>query len=1412
MSMSRRAIIHIGGKRREQIPQRLLKTKQSLLFDKTPDDNFYFTIDLDKEENTTYLRDEEIDYLLDQPRPKDLRKVKKFNIQIATENEHKLIQKNLDEKQKSEILKRVKQVKQTIKKKKQDSDTRKNMKLSQILIDCEMDIEYYKDIEAKFLQFEKKFYIQTKDPKHKYNPFKFSLNTEYNAPLEYTNDVESIGSTLIKWEELNNKNTKEPKYNLATEFVQIMKDAPRNVITYQNDNNNLSFGQDPHNSAFFFYFSQLSVFIQYFYFEYDKKNTKNFCNRLSNAAYKDAEFYNNYIIEQYIKNGNINEGAFQTYVAQHTKDGVERKDIGSGLYSQTDLQGFLGILLATSSPDDKKYNIIDAAALYTYIYKKQGIHTFFNNIFSSIDIKDGHKHTLKIMTIFDLVDPDLFSELFDNITKQAEEEGDKQFWYKRLGETYIKNTTTFDNEKKSPWLISEKHKYDIFHDSSKKTLAEVIDDIKKEPKDNLNKPHEALIESYDKTPDDITKIITITTNDPFVSPKHSFSNGDTKLEMIHSFIKPLIMEIWSYVIWSLHTKNDNYHFHALNSYYKYLYKYGITGWILFMAIHLKNMKTSIHLSNDTKEIYNFKKTVDKIKDETVNAPFIAEFLIPTEQYPTGYPNIAKGKFGFDFLYALSFTEQASPFFMKKKKIGHEFDFQHNAHLNPLTTNIKDTYNKHFDFCIDHLNNIHGSIATFETEFDKLYNRSLILYKNGYMKENRLSEIKNTHKGITIVDKITDIWNKHKNDNRIHFKKSKEHSGELLKGMDKGWLGNVKTDLLRNALDGVYHVCYNTFMKDVSKIMKPFVSSSKGKGKCPNIPSLWPRNSGRPFIFVNKLHGEGGRRNINLKRTSFFDEKQIKKKLLTGVISTGCLPNYWFNTKNMFTEEDIAKNKLLVEFDNMKPQNGIGGIIEWNTVEDNLRSHLLSRPMPPARADSTSSDDSDDSYDPIEETSREPPTVERKDSNEPIIGDRPEDLGPEMQEHSDQQAIEEANRLAQERLADGKKVGADIDELTYTIDELRAQQQKLLDAISQDPERRGQLAQKDDSGDDSGDDEDPIPAPQRSPKTRVEQIQERFSLEVDKVPEDGDCLFEVFRRTLAKHDATKNITVQDIREKIVEHITEIVEDNRGNQTGPWRETYEDIILATKNEDTGERLYENREDYKVKMKKILTGTPRAQFGDHMEINAFEELEWGEQKFTVQVLKWDNGRFLFMRPSNELKFKENQGKHNVINTLNSGLHYDALNLIGSPESAGSVEQPISPKVSQQDQGSFERAGKRVKLKNEIEENEKKLGEWLAKAAAHKKKAVTLKKERKQEQAIHYLKMAKVYEKNIEEGKKKGRILNNRLKKLQQGGSNNVYINKCKNHRHNKTKKYRMKLKDIDSWVYLEPGKKKKFTRKKF
>ena len=127
MSIPRRAIIHIGGTR-QQIKQRMIKTKETDLLHNTPnDDKFYFTIDLDNTDNLTVLKDEQINPLLEegQKRPKDLKQVKKINIQIATENEHTLIQKQLGDKQKSEIRKRVKQVKQTLKKKQEDKKKKK---------------------------------------------------------------------------------------------------------------------------------------------------------------------------------------------------------------------------------------------------------------------------------------------------------------------------------------------------------------------------------------------------------------------------------------------------------------------------------------------------------------------------------------------------------------------------------------------------------------------------------------------------------------------------------------------------------------------------------------------------------------------------------------------------------------------------------------------------------------------------------------------------------------------------------------------------------------------------------------------------------------------------------------------------------------------------------------------------------------------------------------------------------------------------------------------------------------------------------------------------------------------------------------------------------------------------------------
>merc|ERR1711966_634028 len=123
---------------------------------------------------------------------------------------------------------------------------------------------------------------------------------------------------------------------------------------------------------------------------------------------------------------------------------------------------------------------------------------------------------------------------------------------------------------------------------------------------------------------------------------------------------------------------------------------------------------------------------------------------------------------------------------------------------------------------------------------------------------------------TIVDKLTDIWDIHKNDKRIYFPKRDGIDDELLSRID-GWLGDFKTNTLRHALDGIYHIDYDSFMKKSKKLLVPFVPVLLRKKKNRNIFSkdfewndsdaplydsektklLWPRNSGRPFIFINK---------------------------------------------------------------------------------------------------------------------------------------------------------------------------------------------------------------------------------------------------------------------------------------------------------------------------------------------------------------------------------------------------------------------------------------------------------------------------------------------------------------------------------------------------------------------------------
>ena len=1238
MSLPRRAIIHIGGKsktHREQLSQRMLRTKETNLFHNTPptDDHFYFTIDLDDKNNINVLKNEEIDNLLEtgQKRPKDLREVKKINIQIASENEHQLIQKKLDKKQEVEILKRVKQAKNMMKKKQEGKTKRKGMGLSQILIDCEMDIEYYNNIKIKFKQFEKKYYIQTKDDKHKYNPFRFSLNKDYKTPITFEHTGEGWAAGIEDWKNHNNINKKDPLYK---EWEQIARDMNRNLLNIETINKDAYFDENIWNSQLIFYFSQLALFASYFYNEHDKKNVTKKNNMMGHSSFQKSKFYNDYIIKTYKEKGSINEKEFQTFV---TKNMIkeERQEACCTIYAQEEFETFIGILFATTDPVNKKYNIIDAVALFTYIYHKQGIKFFYENIFR-VDKKKAYQNVLKVMTIFDIVDPFLFNDFFDVINKQDKK---GKFWDKRLGETYIQYTNDFDSRKTSPWMESEKSKYDIFHDSSSKSMADIISDIKKLAEQELNKPLEALIKAHENSEkkEDIPNIITITENEPYVKSKNYFSNGDTKIEMLRGLIKQILMMFYGRGMYILHNKNPNENLHTMNHYYKSLYKYGVTGFILYVAIHLKNMRTAIHLIGKKN-----KWPIQIIKGKKAWSSILDDFLL------NNVPDIVKKENNLAYIGMLMCVPKNSPFSVQRE-FGENTNFLFNVLINPLTTNVKETYIKHFDFFIDHIKNTNGSIKKYEEEWDKIFEKSLILYKNGYLEKERIETIKKNHKGITIVNNVNDIWKKHKNDNRISFKKNENHPGELLKKMDKGWLGDVKNDILRNALDGVYHICYNTFIRDVKKIIKPVIKNN-------TLTELWPKNSGRPFIFVNKIYMDDD--DLKLKSVDVFDEKKTKKKLI-GIGKP--LPNYWFNTKNMFTESSVELNKKLEPFfKKMKDKN------DTVTQDDfkEIYGTVITKIPRPCRFSSSESDVSISSID-----------------SEEI-----EDLSNEMR------------KIAEEQKKEQEKQQEEINKLQDNV-------QEVSNIIAgKDDDDDDNIDTKDDS--DSDDEEEPIvETKDETYKEKQKKIKymlkNEYRAETHFVPDNGDCLFIALTNGLYFSGKKQSLNSdKKLRQDIVKHVM----DN-------WAD-YQPFILIEQEDET--KMYETKEDYENQMgQKWKTDTnikrkPRAHFGGNVEIQAFLKLY---PEYKIQILKYEHPNMVELPPFK----KEDIGKERekkIITLFLSDLHYQNLTKI----------------------------------------------------------------------------------------------------ETQSGGSNNVYINKCKNHRHNRTKKFRMKLKDIGNWIYLEPRKKKKYTRKKY
>ena len=459
-------------------------------------------------------------------------------------------------------------------------------------------------------------------------------------------------------------------------------------------------------------------------------------------------------------------------------------------------------------------------------------------------------------------------------------------------------------------------------------------------------------------------------------------------------------------------------------------------------------------------------------------------------------------------------------------------------------------------------------------------------------------------------------------------------------MDKGWLGDIKNDILRNALDGVYHICYNTFIRDVKKIIKPVIKKN-------TFTELWPKNSGRPFIFVNKIYMDDD--NLRLKKVENFDEKKTEKKLI-GIGKP--LPNYWFNTKNMFTESSVELNKNLdTFFNNMKAKK------DTVTNEDfkEIYGTVIKETPKPCRISSSESDLSISSID-----------------SEEI-----EDLTDEMR------------RIAEEQKREQERQQEEINNLNEDVG-------KVSDIIARNDDE--ELPTKFDSDDEK--EEEPVETNDETYKEKQKKIRQilkdTYQAEPIFVPDNGDCLFQALSNGLKK--SGKEQSHQQLRKDIVKHVM----DN-------WAD-YKDFILIE--QDDGTKMYETKEDYENQMgQKWKTDTtiqqkPRAHFGGDVEIQAFLKLY---PDYKIQILKYEHPNMVELPPFN----KENIGKEKdkIISLFLYDLHYQ------------------------------------------------------------------------------------------------------NLKKIEQsGGSNNVYINKCKNHRHNKTKKFRMKLKDIDNWIYLEPRRKKKYTRKKY
>jgi hypothetical protein len=908
MSIPRRAIKNMNPFKKKDVkpkkikglgqPQRRIKTIKNSIFDIPMDlsdkRTIYFTAqpkNLNKQLNPSdFTEDNTYDNQI---------KLKELNFYISSDQP--VHQNKTSNAKRKLLIQRYKQAKKRMAKNDALSLEKKNRNMSPLLQKCNnITIQYYDTIKKEFEDFQKKYFIDGTEN----NIFNFRLN----------DNKENI-NTMKEWKSKHENENNPLNIALKKEFNQIYVDLrrlpglysePKKMFLVKDNINDLT------KSKSFFEIVQMQLF-----FVYTVYNNTQLFNKLQNS------FLNKRINDESIDE--INQKIFQQFKNNNTIVDIEkniREEIISKLedekyqdiYGQEMQSSFSTIYLSTY--DDNKFNLVDAVVLYNYIYIEKKLYEFF--ITTRFDSKEKQKNYLLCLSLINLIDPNLFTQSIELIKAKDKNRYLKKykknnndllktrlkdsFTYNK-GENLINNPKSFQSAGTLDWFLSENLKYNATAEKEL-SIPQMYEEFQKNKTPTAHQKY--FIQQYDKKEDGIDiyfdTLLKSCSDDK--DKKTTFSNGDTSMDLYNGFLKMFMFEMSQYGL-NLFMNNKHKDYTFLHDYLISLQNYGHISWLIYNIIHLKNNRTALfcddknkfHTNNLKKiiEIHTEKKEEDRIPDTFKN-------LLDVNDYENADIIIA-------YLFKTEGIYNGKLTHICEKNHLHQIDFINNFINNPMTCNFNETYNKHFNFMIKRiLNNNNNSIDEFNDNFNTLFNKSLILYKNGYLDDNTLNEIKNKHKGITIVNNFDELLNKYNNDPRIFVKKNPAQNNDIIKN-NKGWIGNYMQDSLINAFHGVYHVDSMHFLGKASQIIKPFPDFFKAKGDkrftMNETNNLWPKYSGRPFIFINKEYYEDNQLVRFIKHSDEIVDIISKTKGLFANI-----PNYWFNYEYLFPETYIEHNNEL----------------------------------------------------------------------------------------------------------------------------------------------------------------------------------------------------------------------------------------------------------------------------------------------------------------------------------------------------------------------------------------------------------------------------------------------------------------------------------------------------------------------